>query len=462
MTVANTGELLGTETVPVEPVPMVSGEQARSSTRVIYAATFATEFLVMLTQIALYKLVASWLGQTGFAEYALVRRVVSFLQPLTMLGFGVGLPRFLALADGRGEARASSRYLRAAVLCVGAVATMTTVALLVWPRWFSYLFFGGPEHQNLVPPLAFVLIGMSTHSILYAFLRGKLAVGRANLLQAINYGLVPFLVFIRFHKNAAELLWYLGFAWTATAGLLLITALRPGRWENPLNSSRELLRYGLQRVPGDFAFMALLALPAVFIAHFGGIREAGIVAFALAIVNMIASGFSPVGIVLLPKVSRAIGDGDFQFVRREIALISRLTLLLAGATVLLLEFTGGSLIRIYLGEGFTPALPLIRVLIIGGLPLAFYTSLRSAIDAVHHKAVNTLNLLVVLAVFVAVCEIGLWSGNLAVVYWAFLGSLFLLAVLTQIQVQKILQLTGPSLSRRVSGIVGANLNKEGH
>jgi O-antigen/teichoic acid export membrane protein len=419
-----------------------------------YSATFATEFSVMVAQIAVYKLAAHWMGQIGFSEYALVRRVLALLPPITMLGLSVGLPRYLALADGRGESARSGQYFLSALFCGGGFTACLAGALMLRPHWFSYIFFGGTEYQYLLHPLAFMLIGLSAHSLLYAFLRGKLAVGRANVLQLINNAVVPLLVFSVFHKNTATLLWYLGFAWTLVACIMFLFTPLKFSWRNPLPESRELLHYGLQRVPGDFAFMALLTLPAIFAAHLGTIHEAGMVAFGLSLVNMIASLFSPVGIILLPKVSRAIGGADLASVRDEIDIISRLAVLLSGAFVILFEVFGGWLIRIYLGRDYADAHSVINVLVVGALPLAIYSTLRSVIDAFHCKAVNTLNLLVALGLFLTGSAIGAMLREPRAFLWSFSCAVGVLAVLTWREVRKIL---GPTNSNAAVADVAADL-----
>ncbi|HEY6971069.1 MAG TPA: lipopolysaccharide biosynthesis protein, partial [Candidatus Angelobacter sp.] len=423
MAVVNTQELVTSE-APATP----HQQSLRFASALNYGVTFATEFLVMISQIILYKIVASWLGQTGFSEYAVARRVVAFLQPVTMVGFGVALPRYLALAEGRGDSQRCSRYLFATVLAAGGFTLTLAAALMIGRHWFSYLLFGAKERQYLIPAVALMLVGMSLHAILYAFFRGRMAMGRANALQVMNNCLAPLVVFALFHKDPADYLVHLGLAWTvATAVILLLTAMQHG-WQRPRNEARELLGYGLQRVPGDFAFMALLGLPAIFAAHLTDIREAGMVAFGLAIVNMVASAFAPIGIILLPKVSRALGSGDFNSVRHEVVLIRRIALVIPAAIVLIIELFGSRLIRIYLGPAYTDTGFIVNLLVLGAVPLAFYSALRSVIDAFHHRAINTLNVLVALVLFLLGSAIGGWLPNFQILLWSFAGAMVVLAL----------------------------------
>ena len=60
-----------------------------------YVITFATEFVVLISSLLVYKLAAIVLGNTGFSEYALSRRILSFIQPAVLMGLTVGIPRYM-------------------------------------------------------------------------------------------------------------------------------------------------------------------------------------------------------------------------------------------------------------------------------------------------------------------------------------------------------------------------------
>src|SRR6266851_1795919 len=98
-----------------------------------YGGTFATEFTVLACQLLTYKLAAHFLGKTGFAEYAVARRTISILYPIVLLGLGVGLPRYVAIAAGRGDEESKARYLGATLWCVGAAALVCVALLNAFP-----------------------------------------------------------------------------------------------------------------------------------------------------------------------------------------------------------------------------------------------------------------------------------------------------------------------------------------
>jgi O-antigen/teichoic acid export membrane protein len=405
-----------------------------------YSPTFLTEFLVMASQILLYRLAARHLGQIGFSEYALARRSVSLLQPAVMLGLGVGLPRYIALAQERVGGIRASRYFGATLRSVGLATFLVVVALLFAKSLFAYLLFGSAEYRYLIPPLALMLVGLSIHGVVYAYFRGHLFITRANVLNLVNLGIAPAIAFFLYNTRVSALLWALGGVWTIIAMIALTWTPLDAVSKPSQPEHRELLSYGLQRVPGDFILLALLALPAIFTAHVGGIEKAGYVAFGTSITNMIASMFTPIGIILLPKASKSAGNGLIDELRQEIRLVGALAVIVSSIMVAVLEFYTPSLIRVYLGAGFESSAAIVRLLIIAAMPLALYYVLRNVIDAFHERAVNTVNLISSLVLFLGLSSLTLWIPHSGlVILWSFVLATTLLAGLTFREVLVILR-----------------------
>src|SRR5579872_2007604 len=318
-----------------------------------YGGTFATGFAVLGCQLMTYKLAAHFLGKNGFAEYALARRTISILYPIVLLGLGVGLPRYVATAAGRGNEESKGRYLGAALCCVGFSVLVCLAVINVFPKWLGYLFFGSREYAFLLFPMSLVVAGTSLHTLGYSYFRGTLNMRAANLLQLMNLGLLPLGVFLLYGQSIQAALTALGVGSIGiAASALLFTP-----WTAALESNRlqvkELLRFGIQRVPGDFIFMAMFALPATFVAHDRGIRAAGFVAFGISMLNVIGSLFEPFGLILLPKAGSLLAAGRNRELRKQVWLLSRVTV--AVSTVLVMGIAAGAetMIRLYLGKDFT-------------------------------------------------------------------------------------------------------------
>jgi O-antigen/teichoic acid export membrane protein len=363
-----------------------------------YAPTFLTEFAVMAGQIVTYKLAAYYLGKEGFSEYAVARRAVSTLYPIALLGFGVALPRFIALSPGEHETGRRDRFFGATLWCVGAAATILIAFMNIIPSTFAYLVYGNASYRSLTLPVSLIIAALSLHTVVYSYFRGHMLMARANILQFTNLAFVPALGFFVTAHNVEAVLTRIGLLSVLVSfiGLLLTP------WQqiavNSLAEARVLLHYGIPRVPGDFALTALLGLPAFLVAHRVGVQEAGYVAFSVSALGMIAAVFAPIGLVLLPKATGLIARGAREELKQHISLVFGLSLLISVLLTALIELTSGVLLRAYLGGDFTGILTTVRIVLLGGAPYAVYMALRSAIDARHFKAINTRNCLIALAV----------------------------------------------------------------
>jgi O-antigen/teichoic acid export membrane protein len=407
-----------------------------------YGSTFATEFTVLGCQLLTYKLAAHFLGKTGFAEYAIARRTISILYPIVLLGLAVGLPRYIANAAGRGNEESKARYLGATLWCVG-LSTLVCVALLnAFSSGLAYLFFGSREYASLILPLSLVVAGWALHAIVYSYFRGMLEMRAANLLQFVNFGLMPLAVFLLYSKSVQSLLSALGILSFAVAGVALLFTPWKAVAKDNRDYVKELLRFGIQRVPGDFILMALFALPATIVAHKSGIRAAGFVAFGISMLNVIGSFFSPFGLILLPKAGALLAAGKSRELRRQVWLLTRITLVVSAALAAGIAIGADTLIRLYLGPDFTEGTGILRFLLLAAVPYSLYTVLRNVVDAFHELGVTTMILAAGFGIFCLGSSV-LFTihTDLYVVLLAFLGGVLTLWLLSSAETLRILHLS---------------------
>jgi O-antigen/teichoic acid export membrane protein len=394
---------------------------------------------VLLCQLLTYKLAAHFLGKSGFSEYAVARRTISFIYSLPLLGLAVALPRYVAHAIGAGDGPRSGRYFGAAVWCAGLGLLACVILMNAFPGTFAYLFFASKEYASLVLPLSLLLIGLVLHCLVYSYFRGQLAMGRANLLQLVNFGIVPLAAFVFFHSSVHAVLTVLGMLTSLVAAVGLAFAPLGHIADRILPEAKELLRYGVQRIPGDFGQMALFTLPVTFVAHSSGVQEAGYVAFGISVLNMIGSMFAPFGLILLPKAGRMLAGGDHAELRRHVFQLAKVTVFVSVTLALFLEIFAGTLIKLYLGPNFSEAVFDLRILVLAALPFCLYMVLRNLVDAFHENAVNTRNILFALAIFLAgAIALQLNHSRLSYGMYALVASTYLLGVLTLLEARKIL------------------------
>ena len=363
-----------------------------------YILTYMTEFIVLLVSLLIYKLAAELPG-SGFSEYAMSVRLVAVLAPLFALGSGVGIPRYVA-HEGHGDDDTADNYLLGGLICSGLFCILFCIAVYFLKEIFSCLVFGSAKYGFLIWPCLVFVFGQVFLGLLYGYFRGRLQMVPANILQLLVSGLMPLLAFAFFASSCALLLVGRGaLAMSVCLVFLIPLALKARIKISSLPSDTlKLLKYGIGRVPGDFSLAAIFILPASYVAHTAGIEKAGAVAFGISLLNMVGYMFSPVGVILLPHASRLMAKGEAMELREGVKRLMFVALILVICGIAAFEFAADHILRFYFGSEIGYASNVVRVCMLGALPLVVFYLLRSIIDAWHFKPVNSRNLLISLAV----------------------------------------------------------------
>jgi O-antigen/teichoic acid export membrane protein len=417
----------------------------------VYAGTLLTESAILASQLVLYKLAARSLGREGFSEYALGRRAIGLLLPAALCGLNVAIPRYVGLAHGEGRLSSSKAYFAGGLLGFGLASAVTLLCLTVFKDAFAYLFFGSSLYAYLILPVALMLLGSTLHVASYSYFRGHLNMARANLLQFANMAVVPLAVFPWARNSASFLFCAIGTA-TAVVGAGALLGIRfavPGG--DALRAVKEMLTFGLGRVPADFIQLAFLACPSIFVAHLAGIRPAGLVAFATSFLIMAASLFVAAGGVLLPETSQMIGRGDIRGLRERIVQMLVVTFVSLVIGTLVVEAAAHALVVGFLGSSFADGVGIVRIVALAALPYSLYAGLKTVIDASSARAINARNNCIAFAVFLLGCGfVVLRLADVRYILTCFVLGLYVLGGLTVREVLEVCRKTPDELRSRAS------------
>lgn len=403
-----------------------------------YAPTFLTEFAVMVSQAVAYKLAANFLGKQGFSEYAVARRAISTIYPVGLLGLTVALPRYIAISAHEEGANRPNRFFSATLWCVGLSTVLVFMLVNLMPSRFAYLIYSDGSYKSLSMPISLLIVGLILHALAYAYFRGHLQMRRANIFQFINLALVPVLAFFLGDHGVADILRRIGLFSIAVS--LIALALTP--WKEFASGSvadvQKLLRYGIPRVPGDFAHMALLGLPAFFVAHTVGVQQAGFVAFGISILSMISAIFAPVGLVLLPKSSLMIATGATGELRRHVLTLVKISIVISATLAALVLVFAHPLIHLYLGADFSDVARITRIVCLGAIPYSVFLVIRNVLDAFHDNAVTSFLLIAALGVLaLSAWPVFVGHANWNLLLLSFLLSLVVLGTLASLETARV-------------------------
>jgi O-antigen/teichoic acid export membrane protein len=389
-----------------------------------------TQVVIAASALLTYRFARRWFGQDGFSEYAFARRILTSLVPIIGMGLGLAVSRQVALTHDKRE-----RHLLGAMVVTIIVSSLFLGLGFLIPDTLGLIFFGVSSHGHLIPPVILMTVGSAMHLITYGYFRGTMQFHYANRVEIINVAVFPIAGFVLGSKDAASALWWTGsllcvFCLLIQAFILrgaILQIINGGWWLE----CKSLVNYGARRIPGELAWASIFSLPSTFAGHWVGLREAGLMAFGNTLLTLASTAVAPVNVVLLPQAVKMLQEGN----QRELKSI---------VNQLLIRCVGLSLIGLLLGQLFLDwgmviyfgtrdenAIHIARLIMLGAPACVVYVCLRSLIDAAHHRAVNSANLIIALAVIVVLTvALHVLMPGMTSIICAFLAGLHVLALLT--------------------------------
>lgn len=405
--------------------------------------TFIIQALVLVAFFLIYRLIAKNFGPEGVGVYSLTKKIIGFLQPLLLLGIGIGLPRYIAMSKNPEQ---RSSYLKTGGLIVIPFVFVFLIFINIFKEYFAKIFFGSINYTTLVLPFSFFLAGLILHSLIYSYFRGRLFVKTFNSLQIINLALVPVII-LTFFKNITieKLITLIGIITFVIAFIFSLSFIKEffipiEKWQFK-KSFKELFQYSLPRVPAIFAKAGLFSLGPIFATHFTSIKEVGFLSVSQSLLGTIIATISPLGIILLPKVSNMIAQKREQEIKENLNYLIGATIQLSIFVSFQLIIFADIIINYWLGPKFLGAVPVMRIVFLSVFFYSLYEATRNILDAAKVRPINTINLFISLGVFLIIASVLLFlvkfftpiiSLSIALTF-----ATLCLGVLTYISVRKI-------------------------
>jgi O-antigen/teichoic acid export membrane protein len=365
--------------------------------------TAVTQFATFAGGLLVISLLGRLLGPALLGEYLLVRRIAAWLKSGTEMGLGIALPRTVAhaLQEPSGGREA---YFAVDAACVGTAGITLGVVLYLGRTHFAEWFFGERMAMGLIVPLSLFLLGLLGHAAVYGYYRGRLAMARANAVEFIDLALIPVSATVFFWRthSVAAVLSAIGAATLLSAACFARNILRERSRDVPWHARKraaELLRYGLARVPGEFGSGALLSLGPIIASHFLPMAQVSSLLLGMSLLMAVSLGVTPLGLVLLSKVSMMLAQDRLAEIRVNLAFLLAAVLELSIFVCLQVVVFADTLIRTWVGDAFPGRMGVIRIVALAIPPFLFYVTLRSVIDATSVKAYNARSILIALGVF---------------------------------------------------------------
>lgn len=347
-------------------------------------------------------------GMETLGEYLLIRRTSYAMVGILLLGMNVGLPNFVA--------RNREGFFGHGALFVFLIFTLPAAA--VFAVLISRGLIPGFRPELSLPVFIFTL-GVGMQNMTYGLFRGHLNMVGGNLFQITGSALLPIGVFL-FILDLHVGLTILGIGLLSVTGwgyLLRNGGLSPRKMRR--TEIKKLFSYGMERIPSFvFQFFLLAGVP-IMVASQVSYRDLAFLNSSISLVRIFLIVVGPLGLVLLPRVSKALGEGRDSQVSHYLARLLEIGLFLGTIISVSLSLFGAEILKLWLNDISEGGAWSARIIL---LTIPFYAVigiLRSPIDAASERGYNSL----IFVVSVAGLILAFWVARSAGVPPLMAGSL---------------------------------------
>jgi len=159
-------------------------------------------------------------------------------------------------------------------------------------------------------------------------------------------------------------------------------------------SMKTLLKFSIPRAPGGFILAGLLTLGPFLAGLVLGLAEAGYFVVGQSVFRVMESAIVGFGLVALPKVSQLVAEDNKEFLKSRIEDILIMLFQLGLFFTIHIYIWSKEIVLVWLGPEYREAVPIMKIIILSLGPYLGFVILRSIVDAIEVRAINTLNLLI--------------------------------------------------------------------
>lgn len=309
--------------------------------------TAITQFSVAFVTFVLYGIIRWHWGLQDLGEFSQVMRVRGMVEWVALLMLPVAISREIALRLSDPDPAGRRAIIRAG-LALGMIALVVCIALLMFfPRFGAFILFGNESFQGWVGPFSILLFGYAFCALVSSVARGLMAFHLVNALQFLYVAVVPVILLLAGRAmTMKQIVTAMGILAAASALFFCLVFFRCAAAPNAAATGTSqaisltragtvLLAYGVPRLVTMACICVQgLSLPWLVNRH-GNAYVLVAVNSLLGIVSAATLLVAPIGMVMLPHLSRLLAMGAREDAGRHLSRILSFALMAGGAGSLL-------------------------------------------------------------------------------------------------------------------------------
>ncbi len=335
------------------------------------------------------------LGAYEYGLWSLGRRIYTVACPLAMMGITSAIVRYVPMVRVKDRERAY-KYAGIGSNLTALSGLAVVGVLLATNRWVAIGVFGD---ENLVPLIVIVAITVwldaqvqTLNSTLrgFGFIKDQSTMALLSGMLPLVGGTVLALVIAPQSKTA---MWGLVIGSVIMFGLQVGWGIRRGTpivglyWDWPV--VKDLLVYGVPRIPAGFLLNMLLAADAFFVGALMSVTDAGYFDIASKLFGIAAGIMSPIANVAFPWFAELIGLQAERRIHLYLTYLLSFALYIGLFISAIAAILAEPLILALYTEKYAQAIVPVAVIMLGTVFYVFYIALRGYVSAHTVKPVLT-------------------------------------------------------------------------
>jgi len=341
--------------------------------------TFLNGLAVLAGIFFLNGMIARMYGLDVLGEFSYIRRIVASCISVLLFGMNVGLPYFISRNTNPNYAYGG-----------GVLFICISLPLIFFITWLINIgYFPGLKAEDSHIYFLYI-IGIGTQYLSYSIFRGHMNMIGANILQLLCTAVIPIIAFFYFSTLSHTI--------NQIAVCILLVSLlgffyRMEAVKKPFELLRYvslLFKYGYARLPSFLAQFFLIAGLPILLAKEITSANMALLNAGISIVRLSLIFVTPLGMILLPRISHALAQGKKFEVGQGMEILLTTTIYFSTIICCIVFLYTEELLIIWLGQISTDGILLVKLVI---LAFPFYSVmgvLRGPIDAGSEKGYNSL------------------------------------------------------------------------
>jgi len=341
--------------------------------------TLLNSLVVIGSIFILNGLIARIHGINILGEFLLIKRTLSAFVGILLVGMNVGLPNYLS--RNFEKSYGDNSFLLFIIITIP--LTIIFIGSICW------LEITGFNADNFWIYMIFSL-SISAQFITYALYRGYMNMIGANIFQLLGAAVIPIIIF-SFILDIYTALFWIGLS-VLIIMLLSFINCNKGISVSAINAhqSKEIIKYGMERMPSFISQFILLAGIPIFLANKVDFESVAYFNSGLSLVRISLIFVGPIGMVLLPRISNKIAGGTKDDVVKLLDVLFTAGIVCSVIITVYCYINAPLILKLWLGQISETGLRILRFAILA-LPFYAFSSLtRSPIDAVSERGYNSL------------------------------------------------------------------------